>query len=58
MSQRLRAAQHPDSRSVNLHVHLALFAVRVVLFAWPVTRPLSAGCFFVVPDSALCHHSE
>ena len=37
VSQRLHAVQHPDVRSVNPHVHLALFAVCVVLLAWPDT---------------------
>ncbi|CAE7884921.1 unnamed protein product [Symbiodinium necroappetens] len=37
VSQQLHAVQHPDVHSVNPRVHLALFAVCVVLLAWPDT---------------------
>ena len=33
-----RRLQHPDVALVNPHVHLALFAVIIVLMAWPDTR--------------------
>ena len=37
VSQQLHAVQHQDVHSVNPRVHLALFAVCVVLLAWPDT---------------------
>ena len=37
VSQALHSVQHPDVHSVNQQVHLALFAVCTVLFAWPDT---------------------
>ena len=45
VSQQLHAVQHPDVHSVNPRVHLALFAVCVVLLACGKASPhVSAPC--------------
>ena len=60
VSQRLRVAQHPDVRSVNCNVHLALFAVCVGRRAsctasrlWGTSRHAGCGRASLLPF-ALC----